>query len=220
MTSDMLQILVLAGIALFLVLRLRSVLGTRDGFEKPTDGSATPVRPDIAPRVKPVVAGPDADIAAHADPASPIGRALAEIKAAEPDFEVGTFVAGARQAYEMIVMGYESGDLDTVRDFLAPDVLAGFEEAIATRRRSGLTVEANFIGVTDSRVVEAAFDPATGTAEITLRLTGELTSAVRNAAGEVVEGDPAKVRQQTDTFTFERRVGSDDPNWILVATGE
>jgi predicted lipid-binding transport protein (Tim44 family) len=218
MNAEMIQIVVLAAIALFLVLRLRSVLGTRDGFEKP-DAPAVP-QPEMRPRLRVAQdAAPDADIAEFARPESQTYAALERIKQAEPDFSVADFIAGARQAYEMIVTGFEGGDLDEIEGLLSPEVAQGFRQAIEERRRRGLTVEARFIGVRDAQLTEARFDPATGLAEITLKLTCELTTVVRDASGAIVEGDPAQIRRQTDSFTFERRVGSSDPNWTLVSTG-
>jgi predicted lipid-binding transport protein (Tim44 family) len=220
MNSEMIQILVLAAIALFLVLRLRNVLGTRDGFEK-SDPPPLPGREAPQGRKSTATMGLDAeaDIPDDIQRGGPVHAALLEMKAVEPDFSVTDFLRGAKQAYEMIVMGYENGDLSDVRAFLAPEVAEGFDSAIDQRRAAGLTVEARFVGLRDLRVTEAAFDRASGLAEITLRLTGELTSVVRNADGQIVEGDASAVRKQTDHFTFERRMGADDPNWILVSTG-
>ncbi|HEU0222251.1 MAG TPA: Tim44/TimA family putative adaptor protein [Paracoccaceae bacterium] len=222
MSSEMIQIIVLAVIALFLVLRLRSVLGTRSGYEKP-EGRST-ARPELPVRPKPVLDqvehAIDEDIAAHVKRDSPAYGGFARLKAAEPDFTVEEFLAGARQAYEMIVMGYESGDLDGLQGLISPEVQEGFAKAIAARRSAGLIVEARFIGVREAQITEARFDERSRIAEITLRFVGELASVVRNARGEIVEGDPSAIRRQTDIFTFERRVGSPDPNWVLVSTGE
>ncbi|WP_118134194.1 Tim44/TimA family putative adaptor protein [Oceanicella sp. SM1341] len=222
MNSEIIQVLVLAAIALFLVLRLRSVLGTRSGFEKP-DGAPTPGQMRPAPKKAApyeVVEGGDADIAAHAEPGSATAKALMAMKDVEPNFNVSEFMGGARQAYEMIVTGFEKGDLSGLERLLSPEVRGGFEEVIAQRKAAGLTVEANFVGVRSARLVAAEFDPKTSVAELTLELVGELFVVVRNEAGEVVEGDPNHPHQQTDMFTFERRLGQSDPNWVLVATGE
>ncbi|QDL91298.1 Tim44 domain-containing protein [Paroceanicella profunda] len=222
MNSEIIQVLVLAAIALFLVLRLRSVLGTRSGFEKP-DGAPTagPARPVPGKSATyDVLEGGDADIAAHAEPGSVAADALRAMKAVEPGFNVSEFIGGARQAYEMIVTGFEQGDISGISRLLSPEVLGGFEDAIAQRKAAGLSVEANFVGVRSARLVAAAFDTRTSQAELTLELVGELFVVVRNDAGEVVEGDPNQPRQQTDLFTFERTLGQSDPNWVLVATGE
>ena len=221
MTSDMIQILVLAAIALFLVLRLRNVLGTRDGFEKSE-------RPNLPPREVAAPGAPDSgsdeaaadeDIPDDIKRGSPTYSALLEMKMVEPGFSVMQFLEGARGAYEMIVIGFERGDLREVEDFLSPDVRQGFADAIQSREDAGLSVEAEFIGVRDIRLSDARFDPNGRIAEITVTATGELISTVRNAEGEIVEGDPGKTRRQTDVFTFERNMGSNDPNWLLVSTG-
>lgn len=221
MNSEMIQILVLAAIALFLVLRLRSVLGTRDGFEKP-ERSSLPGR-EVS-RLPPAKRDADdgsaeADIPDDVRRDGPVYKALLEMRMAEPGFSVSEFLHGAKQAYEMIVTGYERGDLSEVEDVLSPEVRDGFAQAIEERRRAGLTVEARFAGVRDIRITHAAFDSASRTGEISIRFVGELSSVVRDADGRVVEGDAHTVRKQTDEFTFERRMGAEDPNWILVSTG-
>jgi predicted lipid-binding transport protein (Tim44 family) len=222
MSGEMIQIIVLAAIALVLVLRLRNVLGTRGGFEKP-DRPAAP-KP---PRGVPVPATPaiddaaeDADIAAGATETPATEAALRAIQAAEPGFSPADFLAGARQAHEMVVTGFEGGDLSDVESFLSPDVARGFADAIANRKARNLTMEFRFIGLRDASIVHAAFDPRSRMAEVTVRFTADVISALRDAEGRIVEGDPTDIRRQVDSFTFERRAGSADPNWTLVSTGD
>jgi len=219
MNSSLLQLLVLAGIAVFLILKLRSVLGTREGFEKPPVPAAEQ-RPRNKRPFEVIEGGPDRDIIDHVAEGSDAARALAAMKQAEPSFSVSEFLKGARGAYEMILMAFERGNLDQVRAFLGDEVENSFAEAIATRAREGLTVEANFVGLRELSLAEAEFDPASKTGEITVRFTGELTSVVTNAAGDVVDGHPTTVKRQRDSWTFARRMGAKDPNWQLVATGE
>lgn len=215
MNSSLLSLLVLAGIAIFLILRLRSVLGTRDGFEKPpgSAGSSAPRR-----EFEVIDGGPDDDIIDHVDDGSDSAKALAAMKMAEPGFRVGEFLGGARQAYEMILMAFERGDVEGLRPFLAPDVLETFETVIDQRNEQGLTIEAEFIGVREISLQEATFDRETSQGEVTVRFVGELTSVVRNADGEIIEGDATEIKRQRDVWTFAREMGSDDPNWALVAT--
>ncbi len=222
MDSAVLQLLVLAGIAVFLVLRLKSVLGSREGFEKPPVTDARPASRSGAarPEFEVIEGGPDTDIIDHVAEGSAAARALAEMKAAEPEFHVGDFLHGARQAYEMILMAFEKGDMDALVPFLARDVYESFMEVVEMRERQGLTVEANFVGLRDVRIIDAKFGEASREGEITVRFEAELTSAVRNRAGEIVEGDPNEIKRQRDTWTFARKMGVDDPNWQLVATGE
>lgn len=220
MGSSLIQILILAGVALFLVIRLRDVLGTRDGFEKPL-GPATKSADSAANRNFEVIdgGGVDRDIADHVDPESDAGQALQQMKRAEPSFSVSEFAHGARQAYEMILMAYENGELDTLQQFLAPEVYESFSAAVFARADQGLTVDANFVGIRELKIADAEFDEETREGDVTVRFVGELTSVVRNPDGEVVEGDPAQIKRQKDVWTFSRVMGSDNPNWLLVGTG-
>lgn len=217
--NTLIQILVLAGIAIFLIVKLRSVLGTRDGFEKPP----VPLE-DARPRPRRdfevIEGGPDRDIIDHVPDGSPAARALGAMKLAEAGFSVSDFLKGARGAYEMILMAFEKGDIEPVRPFLSQEVADSFSAAIAERERQGLTIESNFVGLREMTLAEASFDRDSREAEISVRFVGELTSVVRNKAGEVVEGSATSIKRQRDLWTFGRRVGADDPNWQLVATGE
>ena len=218
MDSPVLQLLILAGIAIFLIMRLRNVLGTRDGFERPAEPAQTAdqTRPRRAFDV--IQGGEDHDITDHAPAGSDTAKALAEMKRAEPDFNVSEFLNGARGAYEWILMGFERGDLDDLVPFLSRDVFESFDEVVQLREREGLKVEAHFVGVREVAIQSAEFNAAKREGEITVRFLGELTSVVRNAAGEIVEGDANAVKQQRDTWTFAREMGSNNPNWKLVAT--
>jgi predicted lipid-binding transport protein (Tim44 family) len=220
MGSQMIQILILAGIALFLILRLRSVLGTREGFEKPAETPA-PLPPRPRDRAFDVIEGGtvDPDIADFADPEGTTGKALADMKRVDRDFTVAEFQHGARAAYEMIVMAYENGDLDLLRAHLSPEVYASFAAAIEARKAKGLTVEANFAGVREVKLVDAHFDAGSNEGDITMRFVGELTSVVRDPEGRIVEGAPGEHKQQKDVWTFTRNMASDNPNWLLSGTG-
>jgi len=220
MGSQMIQIIILAAIALFLILRLRNVLGTREGFEKPQEmtGPAPARRRD---RPFDVIEGgtADPDIADFVDPESPAGQALAAMKRVDRTFSVADFSHGARGAYEMIVMAYENGDLDTLRQYLAPDVFQPFEQAINARNAKGYSVEASFAGIREVKLQDARFNPATNEGDITVRFLGELTSVVRDAEGRIVEGAPNELKQQRDVWTFTRDMTSENPNWLLTGTG-
>lgn len=219
MNLPIIQLLVLAGIAVFLILRLRNVLGTREGFEKPPVTNQTQAAARQA-GFEVIEGGPDPDITDHVPEDSAAARALTEMKRAEPGFSVSEFLGGARSAYEMILMGFERGDLGDIKPFLSDEVYQTFAEVVENRERQGLSVEAEFLGVRELSLSDAAYDAETGTAELTVRFVGQLTQVVRDSAGEVIEGEPGKVKTQRDSWTFERRMGSDDLNWQLVATGE
>jgi predicted lipid-binding transport protein (Tim44 family) len=217
--NSVIQLLVLAGVALFLIVKLRSVLGTRDGFEKPPL-PVDSVRPAVRRDFEVIEGGPDRDITDLVADGSPAAKALSAMKAAEPGFSVGTFLQGARGAYEMILMAFDKGEMDRIKPFLAPDVYDTFSEAVAQRENEGLRIESTFIGLRELVLHDATFDPVTKSADISVRFLGEITSLVRNKAGEVVEGSPTEIKKQRDVWTFSRRMGVDDPNWHLSATGD
>lgn len=217
MNSPLIQLLVLAGIAVFLILRLKNVLGTRDGFEAPP-AQSLPSDRKKAHDFEVIEGGPDLDITDHVDEGSAAAEALAAMKRLEPSFNVTEFLGGARSAYEMIVMGYENGELDNIQPFLAEDIYDSFVDGVAAREDQGLTIEANFIGVREMHLVDARLDPDTNEAELTISFTGELTSAVRNSEGEIIEGSLTEVKRQKDIWIFARPMGSNDPNWVLVST--
>lgn len=220
MNNPILQLLVLAGIAVFLILRLKSVLGSREGFERPPSqvnrAGDEPRRPGLSV----IEGGPDHDIIDHAQEGSETAKALAAMKRIEPSFAVGDFLQGARGAYEMILMGFERGDLAEIKPFLSNDIYEAFAEVVEAREKQGLTVEADFVGLRELALDSATFDDTTKEAEVTVRFVGELTSVVRDNAGEIIEGKPNEIKRQRDVWTFARVMGSNDPNWQLVATGE
>ena len=221
MSSAVIQLLVLAGIAVFLILRLRNVLGTRDGFEKPPLDKAGPsetVR-DRRADFEVIEGGPDRDITDHVEDGTESAKALAAMKMAEPGFNVREFLDGARGAYEMILMAFEKGDISEVRGFLDQDVADAFDAVIADRKEQGLTIDAEFVGVRDVALANADFDRDQKRAELTVKFLGELTIVVRDNAGDIIEGSASEIKRQKDVWTFARNMGVDDPNWQLVATG-
>jgi predicted lipid-binding transport protein (Tim44 family) len=221
MGSQMIQIVILAAIALFLILRLRNVLGTREGFEKPREMNGPTV---TGRRERPFEVNEggtaDPDIADFVDQETPAGQALAAMKRVDPSFSVTEFSHGARAAYEMIVMAYENGDLELLRQYLTPEVYESFAAAIEARRAKGYTVDASFAGIREVRLTDARVNAASNEADVTRRLVGELTSVVRDPEGRIVEGAPNEIKQQTDVWTFTRDMSSENPNWLLSGTGD
>lgn len=215
MSNSLIQIVVLAAIAVFLVMRLRNVLGTREGFEPHPQPRRVDAAPARAARPDPAEAS---DVLDHAEAGSPAAAALTDMQRAEPGFAVGPFLTGARQAYEMILTAFEKGDLTEVRGFLSPAVAEAFDGVIADRKARGIVSEVQYLGTRETALKSAAFDQPSGMGEITIRFVGELVSVQRDAAGAVVDGDPKSPRRQRDLWTFARRMGQADPNWLLVAT--
>ena len=218
MNMQLIQLLALVGIAVYLVLKLRGVLGTRDGHEGPRTDMSNPV--ESRPKFEVIEGGPDEDITDHAAEDSDAARALLGMKVAEPSFSVTEFLQGSKGAYEMILMAFEKGDLSSVQFFLNDDVYEAFASVVETRKEKGLTIEVEFIGVRETGLKGATFDPASNRGEVDVRFVCELTSVVKDSKGNTIEGDETEVKRQRDVWTFGRTMGSSDPNWQLVATGE
>lgn len=217
MSGSLVQLLVLAAIAVFLILRLRGVLGTREGFE-PTPIEQKQVKPGPETGSDDTNSG-DSDLLDHVDPENPAYAALVEMKQIEPDFSLTDFLGGAKQAYELILVAFEKGDLTEVRPFLAPQVADAFESAIAAREKPDQTVDVQYLGTRETTLAAAEFNRENTLAEVSVRFVGELISVTRDAGGNIISGDAKTPRKQRDTWTFEREMGAADPNWRLVATG-
>ena len=217
MNPALIELIILAGIAVFLFLRLRSVLGTREGFEKPR------MQPkNDAPKrdFKVIDGGEDKDITDNVDKNSKSAEALRLIKSEDENFTVNEFLSGARSAYEWILMSFEKNEIDEIRELLSEEVAEAFDAVVDQRVSQGLTIEAEFIGIREMKLVEATYSSNTKTAEISVSFVGEMTSVVKNSSGEIVEGDPKQIKRQKETWTFSKDIKSSNPNWLLVATGE
>jgi|TARA_B100001059_G_scaffold101728_1_gene101516 predicted lipid-binding transport protein (Tim44 family) len=217
MNPALIELIILAGIAVFLFLRLKNVLGTREGFEKPR---MQPKTDSPKREFKVIDGGEDKDITDNVEKNSKSANALKIIKEKDENFTVNEFLSGARSAYEWILMSFEKNEMDDIRDLLSEEVAEAFDSVVEQRVSQGLTIEAEFIGVREMKLVDADYNLKTDTAEIVVSFVGEITSVVKNASGEIIEGDSKQIKRQKDTWTFSKNIKSSDPNWLLVATGE
>jgi predicted lipid-binding transport protein (Tim44 family) len=224
-------------LAVVIFIRLRNVLGRRTGNERPPyDPYTTTEAKRPAPEAnEPVVALPrgrssrapveasapsmediETRLGRYATKDSPLGQSLTTLMRADPGFDPGHFLDGAKAAYEMVVMAFAEGDEATLENLLGADVNDGFQRAIRERESRGEKVTSNLVGIDKADIIEA--EVKNRTAYVTVKFVSELISVTRDAEGEVIEGDPKKVREVTDIWTFTRDTGSKNPNWKLVAT--
>ncbi len=231
-TFDITTLLFLV-VAVIIFLRLRSVLGRRTGNERPrydpyqsTNGNGPMANENVVtlPRPNQRRGKDDGEFAASFEKrltnfvakGSPLAAKLSAIAKLDRDFDPGHFLDGAKAAYEMIVTGFAAGNRKILKPLLSRDVYESFSAAIAERERNGETVDFSFVGINKAEIADAEL--VGNTAHITVKFVSELISATLNQAGEVVDGDPKKVREVTDRWTFARDVNSRDPNWKLIAT--
>ncbi|MBT3904697.1 MAG: Tim44 domain-containing protein [Rhodospirillaceae bacterium] len=221
------DIIFFAMIAAFLVLRLRSVLGRRDGHEgtppetldrtglsEQNDNNVVPLR---GPDEENSEINTDEDVNFEgAKGADPLGIGLNEIRSLDPSFSTQEFISGGRIAFELILGSYAAGNSDALKPLLSNDVFANFDQAIREREKAGETMEETLIGIKTADVVEAYMEESA--AYITVKFISEQVHAIRDKDGEVVDGDPNVVTEVVDFWTFSHDMRSRDPNWILVAT--
>ena len=208
-------------VAVFLVMRLRSVLGRRTGNERRRDPFAgVPGKDQPAAARSPNAPLPDIAakpaIGAGASAGTPLAAGLGRIRSADPGFDEAHFVAGARSAFEMIVNDFASGDTATLRPLLSDEVFANFSRAIEERQKNNHTHATTLVGIRGVDIVEA--DMQGRNAVITVRIVSDQINVTRDAEGKVVDGDPSAVVSVTDIWTFARNTRARDPNWTLVAT--
>ncbi|GLS18281.1 calcium-binding protein [Labrys miyagiensis] len=224
--------LVFLGLAVFVIFKLRSVLGERTGAEPPPFEG---LRRDAPPpaRDEKVVTLPSREAEAgipdetpvptfrwegFAEPGSALATGFDAIAALDPTFQPRTFSAGAKAAYEMIVTAYNNGDRKTLKGLLSRENFEAFSQDIGERETRGESVQSTFVSIDKADITQAV---AKGRmAEVTVRFASQMISATKDKAGTLVDGSLDKVETVTDTWTFARDTSTRDPNWRLVATGE
>lgn len=224
------DILIFAAIAVFLVLRLNSVLGTKRGDERqrPNPFAAEPqtVKPASPANDVPVAAISDARrlsaeelnnvIALGNDGGARIREGLEDIAATDIYFDVTSFMQGAKYAFEMIVTAYARGDLDTLKPLLSPKLFGDFSAGVAARTAAGHTSEITIHRIKQAKIIDARLG---GTmVYITVDFDVEETAVTRDAAGNIIDGHPDRIFSVEDIWTFTRDTRSTDPNWTLIET--
>ncbi len=226
---DIYTIIFLA-LAVFIFLRLRNVLGQRTGDERPpfdnrrdalqtTKDNVITMPGKVNEAPPPLV--PDVPAAERwkefTQPGTALDRGLTAVSEQDPSFEPRHFLSGARSAYEMIVLAFANGDRRALRDLLSTEVFDSFDTVIKERERLNQRTETRFVSIDKADLVEA--DVRDRNEILTVRFVSQMISVTRDSNGAVVDGNPDKVIDITDVWTFAREVGSRDPNWKLVGTG-
>ncbi|KIZ33019.1 MULTISPECIES: Tim44/TimA family putative adaptor protein [Rhodopseudomonas] len=231
---DIYTIIFLA-LAVFIFLRLRNVLGQRTGSERPPfdraaardalqgkqDNNVMPIPGQVIDQTP---LAPTADVVPPTDrwkgiaePGSDLEAGLNAIAAQDSSFDPRHFISGAKGAYEMIVMAFANGDRRALKDLLSSDVYESFEAAIKDREKNEQKTETRFVSIEKSELVGA--EVRDRAAQLTVRFVSQMISVTRDKAGAIVDGNPDKVADITDVWTFARDITSRDPNWKLVGTG-
>lgn len=211
-------VVLLAMVALFLALRLYSVLGKRTGHEQqplPRSADDRPL-PVTLPRTAEPAQGAAPVANRNIDPRAEQG--LRAVIAGEPGFDVAQFLGGAQAAYRMTLDAFWKGDENALADLVEADVLAAFSEAIEQRREAGQTLDNRLIRVESARIVDAQVEGRD--ARITVRFDADIAAITRDAESHVIAGSLSDAVETHDVWTFARTLKSGDPNWKLVDTDE
>jgi predicted lipid-binding transport protein (Tim44 family) len=212
-------IVILALVALFIGLRLYSVLGERTGHEqqpilKPADQDAR-----VEPRVtQPAVTQPSADSSTDLAYVPLAGPGVRAILAADPSFDVARFLDGAKGAYRLILEAFWKGDLDAVKAHMDEHVFETFADAVKQRKKDGLTLDNRLVTIEQAVISEANVERTV--AVLTVRFEADIAAVTRNSEGQVVAGSLSDAVQTRDLWTFRRDLASRDPNWFLIETDE
>jgi predicted lipid-binding transport protein (Tim44 family) len=212
-------IVILALVALFIGLRLYSVLGERTGHEqqpilKPADQDAR-VHPPVA---QPPAAAPSPDNSADLAFVPLAGPGVRAILAADPSFDVARFLEGAKSAYRLILEAFWKGDVDTLKPHVDPHVFETFAGAVEQRKKEGLTLDNRLVTIEQAVISEANVERSV--ALVTVRFEADIAAVTRNAEGQVVAGSMSDAVQTRDLWTFRRDLATRDPNWLLIETDE
>ncbi|MGI9366740.1 MAG: Tim44/TimA family putative adaptor protein [Rhizobiaceae bacterium] len=232
MEFDLFTLLPLA-VALFVFWKLRSVLGTRNGNERPpyepyvgTEEANQEAEDNVVtlPGAKRQrgeegdVSPAEAEIAKIAGKDKALKQGLTAILSRDASFEPEQFISGAKMAYEMIVTGFADGDKRALKGLLSREVYENFASVIDERTKRGEKVQASFVGIEKANITAAELNKEE--AQVTVKFISQMISATLDSADEVVDGDLQEVAEVIDIWTFARPVKSRDPNWKLVATDE
>lgn len=202
------DILIFAAVAGFLIFRLRSVLGRRTGTERRRD----PFQPPAPQKVVPLPArGRTIE-----GTAAPVPAGAVPLATADPGFDPKAFLDGARGAFEIIVNAFAAGDTAALKPLLSPEVYDSFAGAIRARRDAKETLETSLMSIKSADIIETAMQGST--ALVTVKFVSDQVNVTKDAAGKAIEGDPDRIVEKTDFWTFSRNTRSRDPNWTLVAT--
>ena len=222
------DIIVIAAIAIFILLRLRSTLGKKTGFDirdhiekarrdEPGAGGIgeriiqLPERSAMRPKET------ESDALELSEIKNPeVSASLSGITAIDPAFSAREFLRGAKIAFEMVFDAFAKDDRATLRGLLADDVYKGFEKELDARAGREDRTETTLVSVVPQEITEAALDKTT--ARITVRFATEQVTVVRDKQNVIVEGDPSHIEADTADWTFERDLRSKNPNWKVIDT--
>lgn len=230
------EIILLAMVAGFILLRLRGELGKRPGNDDHHQHGSSSTKDENAPSRFPAKYSnemPSGDVTEVLAPSDvpqkndqstlvdisadiSVRNGLSSIRQIDKRFEAGIFMAGAKEAYGIILEAFWSGDKEALKDLVADSVLRQFEQAIDAREAVNQKVDNRLLDIEESRLISARLDGSE--AEIGVLFKADLIAVTRDESGTVIAGDASGSVVVKDEWTFRRDLKSSQPAWLLVAT--
>ncbi len=219
------DLILYALVAAGLVFWLRSVLGTKHGDERERPNPFTaPIeqkQSNVTPINDDVIAGlplqEDRPVLPRNVSVLPAAEAgLVDIARADRDFDLARFAQGAQDAFVMIVEAFAAGDRDTLKTFLEPNVYAAFEGALKQREDAGESMSTEIHSVRKAEILDAKLD--TKNAYVTIRFIADETCVIRAKDESIISGNPDRITEMNDIWTFSKPLKSRDPIWFLHQT--
>ena len=202
------DILIFAVIAIFLIMRLRNILGSREGFEqKQNNRPIQPVNQAESAREKKVV---------PLRPSQLDGTGLEAVRRADPNFSDDTFMQGAASAFGMVLSAFADSDVTQLRRLLSFELYEEFSESIRLRNKNGDELGIEIISIDDVQLTDGQV--VDNIASVTVTFVSTQTRTLTDRDGIVLEEDSMDSTELTDIWVFERDTQLDDPNWKLVET--
>ena len=194
---EFLDIILLAMLAGFIVLRLRNILGRKTGHHgKPTSR--------YFPKGMEVLKDIENNEA---------------IRTNNVDEEVRKkFLVGAEIAYEQIITSFAKGDKKSLKSLLEKNMFNRFSEVIDDRKKKELQYETTFIGLKSSKILE--FKKIENIYRVTVNFVCEIITCVKDKNNQIIEGNPDTIKTVNDVWKFSKNMWSQDPTWYLVDTSK
>lgn len=219
--AGLIDIILLAAVAIFLIMRLRSLLGTRTGYEKPRDLFGLD-----DDEQSPVIANEDSMVLDHDEyrekNALTVGitqeaqAGLIQLQARDKEFDLNRFADGVDKAFRMILEAFAQGDTETLSMLLAPSVDKAFQQSIQKREKNNYRQEIIVESIREITIqtVEIQHDQAA----ISVIIDSDQINATYDQDNKPIVGDPNHISRVKDLWVFRRSLAKDDPTWFLSET--
>ena len=188
---EYIDIILLAMIAGFIVLRLRAILGRKTGHEENSE-------PNFVRSFSPKKFEKETDLKSFDDNAK------------------NDFLKGAKIAYESVITNFANGNLKSIKSLLDKKVFDQFSDAINEKKKKGYISNTTFIGINSADIKKHEIKG--NNIEVTVDFVSEIISSIKDKENKILSGDPEKIRKVYDTWKFSKDIRSNNPNWLLIET--